>query len=79
MIRQSYTDNKKEKTKKYNLQGKSSRSIRWFDLDHEWLEENFRTIEPDLYKNFIKQILGVKRQTNIHYLYHQMVTIKNKT
>ena len=38
----------KEKNKKYNLQGQSARSIRWFDLDHEWLEENFSTREPYL-------------------------------
>ena len=46
MIRQKYVDNKKEKenTKKYNFQGKSARSIRWFDPDREWLEENFRTL-----------------------------------
>ena len=37
MILQRESDNKKEKTKKYNFQGKSVRSIRWFYLDHEWL------------------------------------------
>ena len=31
--------NKKEKEKtKNNFQEKSAISIRWFDLDHEWLE-----------------------------------------
>ena len=45
MIRQKDSENKKEKenTKKYNFQGKSAGSRRWFDLDHEWLEENFMT------------------------------------
>ena len=51
-IRQKDFDNKKEKekTKKYNFQGQYARSICWFDLDSEWLEENFRTREPDFYK-----------------------------
>ena len=51
MTLQKGYDNKKEKekTKKYNLQGQSARSIRWFDLDDEWLEEIFRTHEPDFY------------------------------
>ena len=44
MIFRKDSDNKKEreKTKKYNTQEKSARSIRWFDLDHEWLEEKFQ-------------------------------------
>ena len=45
------SDDKKEKenTKKYNFKGQSERSRRWFDLDHEWLEEIFRTGEPYFY------------------------------
>ena len=45
MIRRKDYDNKveKEKTNKYNFQGQSARSICWFDLDHQWLEANFRT------------------------------------
>ena len=52
MIRQKYSENKKEKenTKKYNFQEKSARSRRWFDLDHEQLEENLMTLEPGFYK-----------------------------
>ena len=41
----------KYKTKKYNFQGKSARSRLWFNLDHEWLKENFMTREPYFYKN----------------------------
>ena len=61
MICQMESDDKKEKDKikKYNFQGQSARSRRWFDLDIEWLEENFMTREPDFYKNFIKRIIGV--------------------
>ena len=51
MILRKESENKKEKenTKKYNFQEKSSRSRRWFDLDHEWLEDNFMKYEPDFY------------------------------
>ena len=51
IILQKYSYNKKgeENTEKYNFQVKSSRSRRWFDLDHEWLEEKLLTREPDFY------------------------------
>ena len=41
MIHWKYLDNKKEKenTNKYNFQGHSAISKRWFDIYHEWLEE----------------------------------------
>ena len=57
MIHRKNSDNKKEKenTKKYNFQGKYARSIRWFDLDYEWLEENFRTCEPYFYKRLYQK------------------------
>ena len=45
-----YNKKEKENTKKYNFQGKSARSRRWFDLDHKRLEENSMTHEPDFYK-----------------------------
>ena len=40
MIHQKESDNKKEKekTKKYNFQGQSARSRRWFNVDHDWIE-----------------------------------------
>ena len=55
-IRQKDLDNtiENENIKKYQFQGKSARSTHWFDLDHEWLEEKFFTIEPDLYKLLYK-------------------------
>ena len=51
MIRRKDSDNKKEKEniKIYNFPGQSAKSICWFDLDHDWLEENIRTREPDFY------------------------------
>ena len=39
----------KDKAKCFNFQGKSTRTKHWFDLDHEWLKENFMTREPDFY------------------------------
>ena len=40
MIRQMESDDKKERenTNKYNFQGQSAISRRWFDLDHECLK-----------------------------------------
>ena len=60
MTPQKDSENKKEKerTKKQNSQGQTSRSRRWFDLDHEWLGEKIRTHKPYLYKNFIKTFRG---------------------
>ena len=53
MIRQKESDNKKkeENNKKYKFQGQSERYRRWFDLDHDWIEENFMIYESDFYKN----------------------------
>ena len=52
--RDSDDKNEKYKRKKYNFQGQSEKSIHWFDLDHEWLKENFMTREPDFYRNFVR-------------------------
>ena len=78
MIRQRKSEDKKEreKTKKYNFEGQSARSRHWFDIDHEWLEENFRTREPDFYRNCIKINLGVMIQKHIKYLEYQLVMQK---
>ena len=61
-IRRKYLDNKieKENTKKYQFQGQSVRSTRYFDLDHEWLEKKFCTRELDFYKQLYK--MNTKRQ-----------------
>ena len=52
MIHRRKSSDKKEKgkTKKYKPQVQSARTKHWFDLDHEWLKENFMTREPDFYK-----------------------------
>ena len=35
---------------KFMFQGKSARSQLWFDLYFYWIEVNFSTCEPDIYK-----------------------------
>ena len=62
MIRQRESDDKKEKIKKYNFQGKSAAPRRLFELDHEWLEESFRARERVFYKKCTKIIFGVMIQ-----------------
>ena len=44
MVLKKYTG--KEHKREYLFQGKSARSKHWFDLDIEWVEENFIIREP---------------------------------
>ena len=37
-----------------NFQGNSTRSTRWFNLDCEWLNEKFPTLEPEFYTKLFK-------------------------
>ena len=45
------SDDKKEEDNKknHNFEGQSAITKHWFDLDHEWLKENFMTREPYFY------------------------------
>ena len=52
--RDSEDKKEKENKNKYNFKGQSARSIRWFDLDHEWLKTNFSTSETDVYRKLYK-------------------------
>ena len=74
-------ENKKEEenTKKYNFQGLWARSGYWFDIDHEWFEENLMACGPDFYKNFIKQNLGAMIRKHINYLDYKLVMQKQKS
>ena len=56
MIRQKDLDDNKgrENTNNYQFPGQSARSKRWFDLDHEWLEEKIVHVNRISIKNFIK-------------------------
>ena len=67
IIKQSESDNKKEKekTKKYNFPGQSVILRRQFDLDHDWLKEKFMTREPYFFTNCIKLNVGVMIQKHI--------------
>ena len=72
MICRNDLDNKKEKysTKKYHFQGQSLISKRWFDLDHEWLEEKLCTHEPDLYTKLYKtNTEGQEMETHQIYVF----------
>ena len=46
----SISANKNKNEAKCKLQGLYEISQRWFDLDLDWIEVNFSTHEPDLYK-----------------------------
>ena len=41
--------NKNKYEAKFNFQGQSAKSQRWFDLDFDWIEVNFSTCEPGFY------------------------------
>ena len=47
--------------KKYldNFEGQYKGSTGWFNIDHEFLERKISTLEPELYKNFMKRILKI--------------------
>ena len=78
MIRQRESEDKKEKekTKKYNFQVQPARSRRWFDLDHEGLEENSGHVNHISKENCIKLNLGVMIQKHFKYLEYQLVMQK---
>ena len=58
-LRQKYlkfvaTDRNKNEAK-FKFQGQSARSQRWFDIDFDYIEVNFSTLEPDLYKKLFQR------------------------
>ena len=48
------TDKNKSEAK-FKFQGLSERSQQWFELDLDWIEVNFSTREPYLYKIFFQR------------------------
>ena len=74
--RESYDKKEKDNTEVYYFQGQSARTKHCFDLDHEWLKENFMTRKPDFYLKKIKLNLGVIIQKYIKYLEYQLVMKK---
>ena len=55
----------------FKFQGQSARSQRWFDIDFDWIEVNFRTREPDLYKIFFRAMTIHKIQIHLKYFQFQ--------
>ena len=44
------TESKNKNETKFKFQGHCAISQRWFDLEFDWIEENFSTHEPDFYR-----------------------------
>ena len=59
--------NKNKKDNKFNFQGQSTISHRWFDIGLDWIEVNFSTREPDFYKIFFKAMTIHKIQIHLKY------------
>ena len=53
---------------KFKFQGQSAISQRWFDHAFEWIELNFITREPDLYKK-VFQSHNDKQDTNTYKIF----------
>ena len=60
-------DKNKNKSK-FKFQGQSARSQLWFDLDLDWIDMNFSTREPDLYKKLF-QSNDKEQETNTFKLF----------
>ena len=43
-------ENKNKNEAKFNFPGQPARSQLWFDLEFDWIELNFSTLEPSFYK-----------------------------
>ena len=42
-------ENKNKNYNKFKFRGQSERSQCWFNIDFDWMEENFSASEPDLH------------------------------
>ena len=51
--------------KKYLFQGQSTRFKNWFDLDTEWVEQNFSKREPQFKKRRFQR--SIKGQAGLKY------------
>ena len=47
--------NKNKNESKFKFQDQSVISQRWFDIDSDWIEVNFRTREPELYRKTLQR------------------------
>ena len=58
-------------------QYQSGRSQRWFDLDFGWIEENFSTREPDLYKKIYQRHHETQDTSTFKMFVDQISNAKN--
>ena len=49
-----FATDKNKNEAKFKFQGQSAISQQWFDIDLDWIEVNFITREPDLYKKLFQ-------------------------
>ena len=47
-------EDKNTNESKFKFKGQSARSQLWFDVDLDWIEMNFSTLEPDFYKKLFQ-------------------------
>ena len=67
---------KNKNSSKFKFQGRSARSIYWFDLDLDWIDINFSTREPDFYKKISTITIMSKKQIHSEYLKFQLEMLK---
>ena len=60
-----YAADQNKNEAKFEFQGLSSISQRWFDLDFDWTEVNFSTRVPDFYKKISKSMTIHKIQIHL--------------
>ena len=53
-------ENKNKNEAKFNIQGKSARLRRWFDLEFDLIEVDFSTRQPNLYKKLLQSHANTK-------------------
>ena len=61
---------------KFRFQGQYARPQRWFDLGFDWIEVNFSTCEPDLYRK-IFQTHDKTQDTNTLNFFKSQSEIQN--
>ena len=67
LIQQNKTENATRTDNNNNLKTQMN-TIHWFNIDHEWSEENFSACEPDFY-NFFYQMNIKGQEIKIYQLF----------
>ena len=61
----------------YLFQGQSEISKHWFDIDNDWIEDNFMTREPESFKRLLQRYIEFQSGKNfLHSLC--LLKIQNK-